>query len=111
MATAKSKISWRAPATNTDGSPFTVDQYAGFTLYFLNPDNSDKSTVAIPAQWSVDGAYQYPLADLDLLPGDYRIAMTVTNKAGVESDKSVAADFTMAATPAPPTNLSVGDPL
>ena len=107
-ATSISKIFWTAPTKNVDGSAFTEDQYYGFTLYFLAPDNSVQTSVSIPAAWSVDGRYEYPLAALSLSPGEYRIAMTVTNKAGIESDKTGAVTFTLAAKPLPPDNLIVG---
>lgn len=107
-ATSVSKIFWTAPTKNTDGSPFTEDQYFGFTLYFLNPDNSVATSVSIPAAWSVDGRYEYPISALSLATGDYRIAMSVTNKAGLESDKTGPVTFTLAAKPNPPENLIVG---
>lgn len=107
-ATSVSKIFWTAPTQNTDGSPFTEDQYFGFTLYFLNADNSVATSVSIPAAWRQDLQYEYPLSALGLSPGDYRVAMTVTNKAGIESDKTDAVTFTLAAKPNPPGGLIVG---
>lgn len=107
-ATSVSKIFWTAPKHNTDGSPFTQDQYHGFTLYFLNADNSVATSVSIPAAWSDTLRYEYPLSALGLSPGDYRIAMSITNKAGIESDKTGPVTFTLAAKPNPPMDLIVG---
>lgn len=107
-ATALSKIFWTAPTQNVDGTPFTEDQYYGFTLYFLNPDGSDASSVSIPAAWQTDGTYEYPIADLGLTPGTYRVAMTVTNKDGQESDRTGPVEFVLVAKPLPPQNLIVG---
>jgi hypothetical protein len=107
-ATSVSKIFWSAPTKNTDGSAFDESQYFGFTLYFLNADNSVATSVSIPAAWSADGKYEYPIAALGLVAGDYKVAMTVTNKAGLESDKTGPVTFTLAAKPNPPTDLIVG---
>ena len=107
-ATALSKIFWTAPTKNVDGTDFTEEQYLGFTLYFLNADGSEASSVSIPAAWQVSGQYEYPIADLGLAPGTYRIAMTVTNKDNMESDKTGPVEFTLVAKPMPPTNLIVG---
>lgn len=102
-----SKVRWKAPLTNTDGSPFTAAQYAGFTLYFLNADGSVKTSVAVPAAWSAANAYEMPLSDLSLTPGQYRVAMSVTNTAGLESDRTAPVAFTLASKPGIPTDLSV----
>jgi hypothetical protein len=107
-ATSLSKIFWSAPTTNVDGSAFDESQYFGFTLYFLNEDGSVASSVSIPAAWQTSGRYEYPIADLGLSPGVYRIAMTVTNKSSVESDRSAAVEFTLASKPQPPFDLIVG---
>jgi hypothetical protein len=107
-ATSISKIFWGAPATNTDDTPFDEAQYFGFTLYFLNPDNSPATSVSLPVAWSANGRYEYPIAALSLQTGDYKVAMTVTNKAGVESDRTAPVTFTLAAKPNPPVDLVVG---
>ena len=107
MATYQSKLKWIAPTHNTDGTVFDESQYGGFTLYILNADGSVANSIAIPAAWDVDGAYEYPLASLGLPRGSYRVAMTVTNKQGMESDRSAAVSFTLASTPLPPSGLAV----
>lgn len=97
------KLSWRAPTENTDGSPFTVEQYAGFELAL-----NEASAVSVPADWETDGTYELPLADFVTQSGTYSLRMRTVAKNGNLSEWSAAVNFELDfRVPGAPTGVSV----
>lgn len=98
-------LSWSHDGKNTDGSPFTVDQFAGFQLSI-----NDEPAVSIPAAWNDNGKYSMLIADVAALQstGTKRVSMAVVNKIGAVSSPSNEVVFTMDfRTPSRPFGLSV----
>lgn len=100
------KLSWRAPTENTDGSPFTVEQYHGFELQ-VN-EGPDARLVSVPAVWETDGLYELPLADFVTESGSYTLIMRTVAKNGNVSAWSGAVSFALDfRVPGAPTGVSV----
>lgn len=102
----KTKLTWKHDGKNTDGSPFTEDQFAGFVL-----EINGAGAVGVPAGWEADGQYEMPLSDLAAVQetGDYTMRMAVVNSAGAQSAWSNAVSFSMDfRVPTAVTALAVG---
>lgn len=96
-------LSWTQPEQNTDGSPFTADQFAGFEVSL-----NDQPAFVIPSGWDTDGMYEMPLALLALANGPYSLKMRTVNKLGVASDWTEAVSFVLSPIPKAPFGLRVG---
>lgn len=105
------ELSWTHDGLNTDGTPFTEDQFAGFTLHVTEDlTNIGRSfSVSVPASWNSDGVYSVPLADLLPETGDYSVTMTVVSRNGQESEHSEPLAFSLRqlSVPSRPFGLSV----
>lgn len=100
------RVFWRAPTHNTDGSVFDQTQFKAWEVE-INGD----LIASIPAGWDADGEYEFPLADVAGIneTGDYTMRLRVVNTNDRASDWSNAASFHMDfRVPAAPTGLSVG---
>lgn len=100
------RLRWAHDHRNTDGTPFTAEQFAGFEL-----EINGAGAVSVPAGYDADGAYEMPLADLAAVQetGSYTLRMRVVNRAGSASAFSAPASFVMDfRVPTAPTGLSVG---
>lgn len=100
-------IRWRAPDTFEDGTPYSAADHAGFTLYFLAPDGSAASSVAVPVGWNEDGVYSFPVSALNLRKGNYSIALTTVAVNGLESERSNVVAFAIESKPGRPQDLVV----
>lgn len=98
------ELSWTHDGLNTDGTRFTEDQFAGFTLYVNGAPRG-----SVPASWSAQGEYSVPLAGLIDEPGAYSVAMTVAARNGTESELSDPLVFELRelSEPTAPFGLSV----
>ena len=102
------KATWRAPDTNTDGSPFVKEQYLGFELR-VDTD----AAVSVPIAWDDDREYSFDFADLDAnyAPGNHAVSMRVLAKGDTAvkaSAWSEPATWTVKAkTPNPPFIVAV----
>lgn len=104
-------LRWTHDHRNTDGTPFTAEQFAGFELGIAKDGSPVAGVVSIPAGYDADGGYEMPLADLAAVQenGNYTLQMRVVNRAGNPSAFSAPASFTMDfRVPTAPTGLSVG---
>lgn len=100
---AKGDLTWKAPTTNTDGSPFDESQFNGWTL-----DIGAAQGVSIPMGWKADGIYSFPLPSLQLAEGTYTIAMHTVAKNGAVSAASNTASYTQPKrVPNPPLAVAV----
>lgn len=100
------RLSWRHDGRNTDGTPFTAEQFAGWEI-----EVNDIPAAGVPAGWETDGEYEVPLANFAMVQetGTYRVRMRVVNRAGQGSAWSEPVTFTMDfRVPTAPTGLSVG---
>ncbi len=86
------RFRWRHDGRNTDGTPFTADQFAGFEL-----EVNGQGAVSIPAGYDADGEYEVPFTDLPAISqtGNYTLRLRVVNRAGSASAFSAPVTFAM----------------
>src|SRR5690554_3307710 len=105
-------LSWTHDRLNTDGTTFTEDQFAGFTLNIAGRtlDGEDiNGATSVPASWNAYGEYSVPLRGLIDAPGDYSICMNTVARNGMISEVSNEITFQLRDLPVPsrPFGLSV----
>lgn len=104
-------LSWTHDGLNTDGTPFTEDQFAGFTLHITEDlgEPGRNFSVSVPATWNSGGVYSIPLAGLIDEPGDYSVEMVVAARNGMTSEPSEPIEFSLyeLKKPSRPFGLSV----
>lgn len=103
MASVNPKhVNWVNPTTYTDGSAYDQSDNAGYTLQL-----DGVGAVSIPLAWGTS----FDLTSLgqykDLKRGDHTVAVAVVSKAGVQSDFSVPATFSIEVPPMAPTSVVV----
>lgn len=98
------KLSWTQPDTMADGSPFTRERFAGWTLSV-----DGKPAVAIPLQWDGDATRQYTfdLSLLELPEGTHTYQMWTTEVDGDMSAPSPLYTHVYKVAPLPPQSVSV----
>ena len=73
MKVNPTKLSWKAPTTNVDGTPIT---YAlEYEVGVVQTDGSISPLMVVPSQLQTDVGYEAPIADLQLDYGTYEIAL------------------------------------
>lgn len=99
---APTRLLWTAPDVNTDGSPFTREQYGGFEI-----EVDDQPAVAVPNAWDDDRMYEMDLALLQLPQGQHKARMRTVAANGLVSDWSNSVEFDTRVAPMPPLAFSV----
>jgi hypothetical protein len=91
-------LTWANPTTNTDGSPYTQSDNAGYEITL-----DGAGAVGIPLAYGTSFDLDALTAYTSLKSGAHTLALRVVSKQGVASDYSAAVTFQVAATPMAPT--------
>ena len=85
LVTGSAVLSWKPPATRSNGTPLSFAEIAGYVLYYgVAPGNYSSSI-------SIDDAYTTSVTVADLPRGTYYFAVTARDTSGMESAYSKAA--------------------
>jgi len=85
LLTGSAVLSWKPPATRSDGAPLSFAEIAGYVLYYgVAPGNYSSSI-------SINDAYTTSVTVADLPRGTYYFAVTTRDTSGMESAYSKAA--------------------
>ncbi len=95
-------ITWVNPTTNTDGSPFSQAECAGYQVSF-----DGEAAVSIPLAYGTSFDLSTLAAYQSLTTGSHKVTLSVVSTAGTVSAPSNAASFSIAATPSPATQLAI----
>lgn len=82
VPTGSASLGWVAPTTRSDGTPLSLSELAGYTLYYGTSQGSYTDSIGI------DDTYATSLTVTDLPVGTYYFVMTVRDTNGLESDYS-----------------------
>lgn len=99
-------LNWTGSTQREDGSPFTRDQFKGFTLE-ISRDGTVVSSFSVPNAWEDDNEYTMPLSLLGLGFGTFSVRMKVTDTQDNDSQWTNPLQIVLLAPPARPTNLAV----
>jgi len=73
MKVNPTKLSWKAPTTNVDGTPIT---YAlEYEVGVVQTDGSISPLMVVPSQLQTDAGYEAPIGDLGLDYGIYEVVL------------------------------------
>lgn len=102
-------ITWTNPTARIDGSAYGQADNAGYELAIAAGASPPPVTgqVSIPVAWGTSFDISTLAAYQALAGGAYEFFLRVVDKAGVVSEWSNAAPFSIARPPMAPTNLAV----
>jgi hypothetical protein len=82
MQTASLSLSWTAPVTRADGSPISLSEIGGYSVYY------GQDTGSYPDSLEIEGGHNTSVTITDLPQGTYYLVLTTRDTDGRESGYS-----------------------
>jgi hypothetical protein len=96
-------LKWTGPKTYVDGLPYGRNDHAGYEV-----EVNATGSFAVPAPWSDDGKYSFPLKDLPgLQQGDNAVRLRTVAANGQVSDWTSVVTFPYFSVPRTPESVAV----
>jgi hypothetical protein len=98
-------LTWDAPLSNTDGTPFLLSDVKAYNIYSgMTPSLGSKLTLPITTAWPSQATMSYTMSSLQT--GTFYFAVSVTAQNNAESDKSNIIAKRIDLVPGAPRNLA-----